>query len=85
MSARLELPLPGSQSIIDFTHGKADKPHTISKSSGNPPVEFVKDYSGKGGGHHKVIYKGVLRHGRIEGRWFTPGDGSGSFIINQEV
>ena len=48
-------------------------------------VEFVKRYTGKGGVHHKVIYKGELRRGEIKGHWFIPGQGSGSFAIKREL
>jgi len=48
-------------------------------------VEFVKRYTGRGGVHHKVIYKGVLHKGNIEGRWFIPGGGgSGTFTLYHE-
>ncbi len=47
-------------------------------------IEFVKQYTGKGRVDHKVIYKGKIRRGSIEGRWFTPHKGSGAFRIQRE-
>lgn len=64
-----------SKFLTADVHGRIERDNT---------VEFVKQYTGKGDVAHKVIYKGKIRRGSIEGRWFIPHKGSGSFRIQRE-